>query len=94
MANRPTMSKLQKELDSLKREQLAVNQRLNEHEQMIKQGQRREIIRLLQEKNTNKTNSKPRYTYSEIAEMMDCSSATVSNIAKEEGLSRQLKIVD
>lgn len=91
----PYYIKVTKRTGCLKKEQMLINKQLNDHAEKIKKGERREIIRLLQEKNTNKVSSRFRYTYDEIAEKMECSSATISNIAKEEGLSRRnLQIVN
>lgn len=93
MANRPTMSKMQREIEKLKKEQFQTNLTVQRHEEELKRVQRREIIRMLQEKNTPRS-TRFRFTYEEIAQEMGCSSATVSNIAKEEGLSRRLGLVE
>lgn len=93
MANRPTMSNMQKQIDELKRAQLKTNQEVKRHEVELKQIQKREIVTMLSEKNTP-TSSRFRYTYDEIAVALGCSPATVSNIAREYGLSRRLKAVE
>lgn len=86
MANRPKIGQLKRDLENLKRQ-------VKENTEEIKKVKKREIIEMLKEKNTP-TSSRDRYTYEEIAEYIGCSPATVSNIAKENGLSRRnLKVV-
>lgn len=90
MANRPTMTKMQKQIDELKRDQLKTNQDVKRHELELKAIQRRDVIKLLSEKSTPNS-ARYRYTYDEIGEIVGCSSGTVANIAKENGLSRRLQ---
>ncbi|MFQ6571466.1 hypothetical protein ACLOF6_27620 [Bacillus sp. AF53] len=93
MANRPTQAKQKREIDKLKRDYCQLNIRVQTVEEEMKKVKRREIIRMLQEKTHHKS-ARYKYTYEEIAEEMGCSSTTVANIAREEGLSRRLNLAE
>ncbi|TKI82226.1 hypothetical protein [Bacillus mycoides] len=93
MANRPTQAKQKREIDKLKKDYCQLNIRVQTVEEEMKKVRRREIIRMLQEKTHHKS-ARYKHTYEEIAEEMDYSSTTVANIAKEEGLSRRISVVD
>ncbi|MET1029362.1 hypothetical protein [Domibacillus tundrae] len=96
MANRPTMSKLQKELQQVKSEfkqfKVQTEEKQKAQENQIKDINRREIISMLQ-KTLPHNPSRPFYTYDEIAKQMNCSSTSIANIAKEAGISRRDKRV-
>ena len=81
MANRPKMKNIQNELSSMRN-------KVNDHEERLKQIEEREVISMLQESNILGS-SKPRYTYQEIADFVGVSPSTVSNIASKNNLSRR-----
>ncbi|MGF1438738.1 hypothetical protein ACQUW6_32095 [Bacillus thuringiensis] len=93
MANRPTQAKQKREIDKLQKDYCQLNIRVQTVEEEMKKVRRRAIIRMLQEKTLHKS-ARYKYTYEEIAEEMGYSSTTVANIAKEEGLSRRISVVD
>lgn len=104
MAQKNKISELRKEIQDLKIEhQKSKNKqrqadeetknRLKKHDEEIKAIQHREIRRLLEERNLPISN-RFRYTYEEIANELNCSPSTVSNVAREYGLSRRMKAVD
>lgn len=93
MASKNKISDLRKEVEELKIEQQKTKNKLRQHDEEIKGFQHREIRRLLEEKNSP-VSKRFRYTYEEIANELNCSPSTVSNVAREYGLSRRMKAVD
>lgn len=92
LANRPRLGDLQKGQNSLKGDFRDFKNEFkdfkNEVRNKFKEVDRREVIRLLQEKNSPYSD-KFRYTYEEIGNIVGISTTEVNNIAKEEGLSRR-----
>ncbi|WP_035288022.1 hypothetical protein [Clostridium sp. KNHs214] len=94
MANRPRLGELQRENVNIKNELRDFKNEFkdfkNEVRSKFKDVDRRDTIRLLQEKNSPYSD-KFRYTYEEIGNAVGISTTEVANIAKEEGLSRRSK---
>lgn len=92
MANRPKLGDLQKGYSSVKNDVRDLANELKDFKSEVhakfKDVDRREVIRLLQEKNSPYSD-KFRYTYEEIANIVGISTTEVANIAKDEGLSRR-----
>lgn len=94
MANRPRLGDLQRDYSGIKSNLRDLTNEFkdfkNEVRSKFKEVDRRDVVRLLQEKNSPYTD-KFRYTYEEIANMEGISTTEVANIAKDEGLSRRGK---
>lgn len=94
MAKRPRLADIQRDYNGIKSDVRDLTNEFkdfkNEVRSKFKEVDRRDAVRLLQEKNSPYTN-KSRYTYEEIGNMVGVSTTEVANIAKEEGLSRRGK---
>jgi hypothetical protein len=94
MANRPRLGDIQRDYSVIKSDVRDLTNEFkdfkNEVRTKFKEVDRRDVVRLLQEKNSPYTD-KFRYTYEEIGNIVDVSTTEVANIAKDEGLSRRGK---
>lgn len=94
MAVRPKLRDIQKDYSSLKNGLRDLSTEFKDFKSEVKaqfkQVNTREVIRLLQKKNSPYSD-KFRYTYEEISNMIGISTTEVANIAKDEGLARRNK---
>ncbi|EOP79369.1 MULTISPECIES: hypothetical protein [Bacillus cereus group] len=93
MAKRPTKAQQKRDFEKMYKEVCDLKLIVKRHDEEIKNSQRREIIRMLQERTHHKS-ERYKFTYTEIAEEMGYSYTAVANIAREEGLSRRISVVE
>ncbi|MDA1850288.1 hypothetical protein PDL09_24270 [Bacillus cereus] len=93
MAKRPTKAQQKRDIDKMYKDLCDLKLIVKRHDEEIKNSQRREIIRMLQERTHHKS-ERYKFTYMEIAEEIGCSYTTIANIAREERLNRRLNVVE
>lgn len=93
------MNSVKKHIAKLEEENKRLRSQMNDIDSTVKKNKRAieslrdiNIIKSLQERNIpGNPNSKPRYTYQEVADMYETNATNVCRIAKENGIDRRVK---